>query len=225
MTIQDIRCCMHKFEEALYPGMELEISGESALLAVIFREENRLTLCLFAEDEDVTELQEERVKMESLWQSERPHSAAVQSAATPHPLYQTDQRRQGTLTLWEEKMMELNEGERNLLEVIRGIRINGKEYGFRSGSGGRMEEYNLEGRGLVYQLMFHGVSFGFPAAAFWYKIPERLPRTHIQSADSAFPADRFPVYNPSAVYNPPGKIPPPKPSEAELELLCAFVQE
>lgn len=136
MTIQDIRCCMHKFEEALYPGMELEISGESALLAVIFREENRLTLCLFAEDEDVTELQEERVKMEK-------------------------KRRQGTLTLWEEKMMELNEGERNLLEVIRGIRINGKEYGFRSGSGGRMEEYNLEGRGLVYQLMFHGVSFGF----------------------------------------------------------------
>ena len=103
MTIQDIRCCMHKFEEALYPGMELEISGESALLAVIFREENRLTLCLFAEDEDVTELQEERVKMEK-------------------------KRRQGTLTLWEEKMMELNEGERNLLEVIRGIRINGKEY-------------------------------------------------------------------------------------------------
>ena len=37
MTIQDIRCCMHKFEEALYPGMELEISGEPALLAVIFR--------------------------------------------------------------------------------------------------------------------------------------------------------------------------------------------
>ena len=30
MTIQDIRCCMHKFEEALYPGMELEAPRREA---------------------------------------------------------------------------------------------------------------------------------------------------------------------------------------------------
>lgn len=136
MTIQDIRSCAHNFEEALFPAMELEISGEAALLAIIFREANRITACLFAEDEDLAELQEERVRMEK-------------------------KRRRGTLTLREEKLAELKEGGGSLLEVIRGIRVNGEEYEFSSGSGGRMEEYNLEGRGLVYQLIYHGVSFGF----------------------------------------------------------------
>lgn len=136
MTIGDIRSCMHNFEEAVYLGTELEIAGERTLLAGIFREEDRLMVCLFAEDEDVTELQEERVKMEK-------------------------KRRRGTLTRREEKLTELKEGGDSLLQIIRGIRVHGAEYEFRSGSGGRMEEYNLEGRGLVYQLVHHGVSFGF----------------------------------------------------------------
>ena len=136
MTIQDIRFSMHSFDQAVYLGKALEAAGERLLLAGVFRKENSVTLCLFAEDEDVTQLQKERVKMEK-------------------------KRQRGTLTLRDEKMLNLKEDGNNLMEFIRGIRVNGKEYEFRSGSGGRMEEYNLEGRCLVYHLLEHGVSFGF----------------------------------------------------------------
>ncbi|MCI9174172.1 MAG: hypothetical protein HFH49_04375 [Lachnospiraceae bacterium] len=136
MTIQDIRFSMHSFDQAVYVGKALEAAGERLLLAGVFRKENSVTLCLFAEDEDVTQLQKERVKMEK-------------------------KRQRGTLTLRDEKMLNLKEDGNNLMEFIRGIRVNGKEYEFRSGSGGRMEEYNLEGRCLVYHLLEHGVSFGF----------------------------------------------------------------
>ena len=136
MTIQDIRFSMHSFDQAVYLGKALEAAGERLLLAGVFRKENSVTLCLFAEDEDVTQLQKERVKMEK-------------------------KRQRGTLTLRDEKMLNLKEDGNNLMEFIRGIRVNGTEYEFRSGSGGRMEEYNLEGRCLVYHLLEHGVSFGF----------------------------------------------------------------
>lgn len=171
MTIQDIRFSMHSFDEAVYLGTELEASGERLLLAGVFRKENSVTLCLFAEDEDVTQLQKERVKMEK-------------------------KRQRGTLTLRDEKMLNLKEDGNNLMELIRGIRVNGKEYEFRSGSAGRMEEYNLEGRCLVYHLLEHGVSFGFleerPLSMVQYMAMElegeydRIPFSEQELEDLAF---------------------------------------
>lgn len=171
MTIQDIRFSMHSFDEAVYLGTELEASGERLLLAGVFRKENSVTLCLFAEDEDVTQLQKERVKMEK-------------------------KRQRGTLTLRDEKMLNLKEDGNNLMELIRGIRVKGKEYEFRCGSGGRMEEYNLEGRCLVYHLLEHGVSFGFleerPLSMVQYMAMElegeydRIPFSEQELEDLAF---------------------------------------
>ena len=48
-----------------------------------------------------------------------------------------------------------------MLDMLRGIWAAGKEYRFRSGSGSGLEEYNLEGRTLVYQFLCQQVPFGF----------------------------------------------------------------
>lgn len=136
MNIQMIRSCIHNFEEIIYLGKEIEVMGTQILAAAVAREEKNVQVYLFAEGEDTSALQEKCIKIEK-------------------------KRRKGTLTKREEMLAELDERGVCLLDLVRGIRVAGKEYELRSGSGSGLEEYNLEGRMLLYQFLYHNVSFGF----------------------------------------------------------------
>lgn len=138
MDIQTIRSSMHKFEEAMFLGMELEAVGIPVLLAGIMRERKRVQLYFYAAGMDSVYSQERCTDVEK-------------------------KRQRGTLTKREELLWQL-EGqaqEFDLLDMLRGIRVAGKEYEFRSGSGSGLAEYNLEGRTLVYQFLCEDVPFGF----------------------------------------------------------------
>ena len=63
MNIQDIRSCMHSFEEAIFLGEEIEIAGILALVAGICREEKKIKIYLFSEAEDARESQKSRIKV------------------------------------------------------------------------------------------------------------------------------------------------------------------
>ncbi len=136
MNIQDIRSCMHSFEEAIFLGEEMEIAGILALVAGICREGKKIQIYLFSEAEDARESQKSRIKVEK-------------------------KRQRGTLTKREEMLAQLNEEKASLMDGIRGITVNGTTYEFCCGSGGRLEDYNLEGRLLVYQFLSSQVPFGF----------------------------------------------------------------
>lgn len=137
MDIRTLRYYAPQFEEALYMGKEAVISGVPVVIAGIFRMENsRLKLYLFAEGEDMSE---QRKKEEEL----------------------AKKRRRGTLTRREELLLELAGQKDLLLDIIRGIRVNGTEYEMSSGSGGRLEEYDVEGKMLLYHFLYRGVPFGF----------------------------------------------------------------
>ncbi|EOS21208.1 hypothetical protein C806_04524 [Lachnospiraceae bacterium 3-1] len=136
MNIQMIRSCMHHFDEVIFLAKELEAMGTLVLVAAVAREEKNVTVYLFAEGEDIRALQEKCMKMEK-------------------------KRRNGTLTKREEMLTGTETEGSCLLDLIRGIRVAGKSYELRSASGSALEEYNLEGRVLLYQLLFHQVSFGF----------------------------------------------------------------
>ncbi len=136
MNIKTLREGFHQFDEGFLIEKETSIMGISVLIAGIFREENKLVLYLFSEGEDSKKLQNIHVKMER-------------------------KRRKGTLTKREELLMGLQNQNGSILEVVRGILVNGKEYQLRSGAEGGMEEYNIEGRLLLYYFLFQGISFGF----------------------------------------------------------------
>lgn len=105
MNIQMIRSCMHNFEEAIFLGKEMEVAGTLILVAAITREEKTVQIYLFAEGEDTRALQEMRAKT-------------------------AKKRQRGTLTKREELLAELGERGICLLDLVRGIRVAGKEYGF-----------------------------------------------------------------------------------------------
>lgn len=136
MEIRTIRECMPQFQESLFLGIEREVRGIPVLAAGIFRKEEELFLYLFAEGEDREEEQKRYVRLEK-------------------------KRRQGALTKREEMLAEVENRDINLLDLIEGIRINGKEYRYCSGTGGGLAEYNLEGRMMLYHLIAHQVEFGF----------------------------------------------------------------
>lgn len=138
MDIQTIRSSMHNFEEAVFLGMEFDAAGIPVLLAGIARERKRVQLYFYAAGKDAAQTQELCRKIEK-------------------------KRQRGTLTKREELLGQI-EGqglEFDLLDMLRGIWVAGKEYGFQSGSGSGLEEYNLEGRTLVYQFLCQQVPFGF----------------------------------------------------------------
>lgn len=138
MDIQAIRSSMHDFEEAIFLGIEFDAGGIPVLLAGITREAKRVNLYFYAAGKDTAQAQEWNMEIEK-------------------------KRQKGTLTKREELLWQL-EGkglEFDLLEMLRGIQVAGKEYGFRSGNGSGLEEYNLEGRMLLYQFLYHQVPFGF----------------------------------------------------------------
>lgn len=136
MNIQAIRSCMPAFEETLLPGLELEAAGIPVLAAGVCRRGKNLMFYLFSEGEDPDEHMEKRMKLER-------------------------KRRKGTLTKREELLANVELQEAGVMEVIRGIRVAGREYHFQSGSSGVLAEYNLEGRMLLYYLLSQNMSFGF----------------------------------------------------------------
>ena len=136
MNIQMIRSCMHNFEEVIFLGKEVDAAGTLVLAAAAAREEKCVQIYLFGVGEDARVFQERLVKMEK-------------------------KRRRGTLAKREELLAELEENGTCLLNLIRGVRVAGKDYEIRSGSGSGLEEYNLEGRMLLYQFLYRNVSFGF----------------------------------------------------------------
>lgn len=136
MNIQEIRSCMHHFEETIFLGKEMEASGVMVLVAGICREEKKLQMYLFSEGEDSRELQRKRREVEG-------------------------KRQRGTLTKRQELLAELEENQVGLLDGIRGIVVDGKPYEFCSAWGSGMEECSLEGRVLVYQFLSNQVPFGF----------------------------------------------------------------
>lgn len=136
MDIKSIRSCIPKFDESLLLGKEISISGIPVWLAGVFRKERSLFLYLFAEAEDDSRQQELRRKADK-------------------------KRMRGTLTKREELLLELEGQEDSILDLVRGIRVKGKEYEFSSGTGSRLEEYSWEGRMLLYYLLEQGLAFGF----------------------------------------------------------------
>ncbi|MCI8482801.1 MAG: hypothetical protein HFH41_00505 [Lachnospiraceae bacterium] len=136
MEIQEIRECMPQFQESLFLGIQREVRGIPVLAAGIFRKEEELFLYLFAEEKDRSEEQKRYARLER-------------------------KRRRGTLTKREEMLAEVEKRDANLLDLVEGIRVNGKEYRYCSGTGGGLEEYNLEGRMMLYYLISNQVEFGF----------------------------------------------------------------
>ncbi len=138
MDIKSIRSSMHKFEEAVFLGMEFDVGGIPVLLAGAAKEGKRVQLYFYAAGKDTAKAQEQNMEIEK-------------------------QRQKGVLTKREELLWQL-EGQGldfDLMGMIRGIKIAGIDYRFQSGNGSGLEEYNLEGRTLVYQFLCHQVPFGF----------------------------------------------------------------
>ena len=108
MNIQAIRSCMPAFEETLLPGLELEAAGIPVLAAGVCRRGKNLMFYLFSDGEDPDEHMEKRMKLER-------------------------KRRKGTLTKREELLANVELQEAGVMEVIRGIRVAGREYHFQSG--------------------------------------------------------------------------------------------
>lgn len=136
MDIETLRYDLPQFEESLFIGKETVISGVPVIMAGIFRRENSLNVYLFAESRDMTRYQEKHMTL-------------------------ARRRRGGMLTRREELLAELEVRDDSLLDIVRGIRVNGAEYEMTSGSGGRLEEYDIEGRMILCYFLFQGVSFGF----------------------------------------------------------------
>lgn len=137
MNLREIRSGMKQFDEMLFPGLEVEAAGVRMLAAGIFREGKKVQILLMAEQEESqAEKQKKFIKMEK-------------------------KRRKGTLTKREELLMELEGQDFWPPGLVRGIQVKGREYALSSGSGGGLEEYNLDGRLLLCQLLNSPVSFGF----------------------------------------------------------------
>ncbi|MEH2943551.1 hypothetical protein VSQ32_11925 [Lachnospiraceae bacterium KK002] len=136
MNIQEIRSCMPAFEETLMSGAEMEVAGIPVLAAGVCRTGKHLMFHLFSEGTDTEEQQERYRKLEQ-------------------------KRVRGTLTKREELLTGLELQEECVMEVIRGIRVAGKEYHVQSGNSGALADYNLEGRMLLYYFLSRNMSFGF----------------------------------------------------------------
>lgn len=135
MRIKELRCFLPEYDEELLVGHEYIIHDIPVILAGILREKQTLSLYLYEAGEDRKHEEEISKKLER-------------------------KRRRGTLTRREELLMDLERTDHSLLGDIQSIKVNGEKYDFSSGNGGGLEEYNIEGRMMLYHFLEHGLSLG-----------------------------------------------------------------
>lgn len=111
MDIKSIRSSMHKFEEAVFLGMEFDVGGIPVLLAGAAKEGKRVQLYFYAAGKDTAKAQEQNMEIEK-------------------------QRQKGVLTKREELLWQL-EGQGldfDLMGMLRGIKIAGIDIGSSPGT-------------------------------------------------------------------------------------------
>ncbi len=64
MDIKSIRSSMHKFEEAVFLGMEFDVGGIPVLLAGAAKEGKRVQLYFYAAGKDTAKAQEQNMEIE-----------------------------------------------------------------------------------------------------------------------------------------------------------------
>lgn len=136
MDIKTMRCLLPQFQETLFIGKEMNLSGRSILAAGLCLENRTLKLYLFAEGSERSEYFEKLERMER-------------------------KRRRGTLTRREELLAYLWEQQDQIFDILPEIRVKGNSYELLSGTGGNLDEYDEEGRILLINFLLYKVNFGF----------------------------------------------------------------